>query len=547
MAFCQGKSILIKDTLKLTKYIDLCLKTPVHYKGIQNSIGYHKIMVAQFNFKEFNKGLFPQFINLIGRDFKEIDTQEFNYFIQALSCYVESATHQNVYDKQIFESVIDSISLNATYIQKCLFFITLYLYSGFYKLLPLSMEAVDKFQDKLFKQVPQTGEEHLWRILIEIHLVEGRRNIEGHTEGFKKTESQIMAKFIILIEKIDIFLTKQTNIMSRIMLLKHFSTYQHSYPQLFDNRIQKLIFQIQTNSHDYIQENLSSLNSFEFQLYIDLFSKSKEMFQSAKWDVILNEINSRNLNEMPIQDVIFQIQAIMKNKKMTRQLGNKYIQHLYENVDSINSQSYAEVFQIIHLINSDIKKDQLVTKLQLKVVPKDLPLQHVSLILFALKSFRQIDRNILEKYLEGIENRINDIDNKTAMGILSALNLVSQQHPLIFAQIQKLKLNDQQDQLLLREILRYLQLHDPQNEQAIKVQEAFVRLLNKQFNIELICSILEILYNFNQQTKKSITLIPELKIYIKRGIDQLKSFNPDKQNNNDHQMEFLRKQYQIDE
>ncbi|CAD8161514.1 unnamed protein product [Paramecium octaurelia] len=545
MAFCQGKSILLKDKQKLTKYIDLCLKTPVNYKGIQQSIGYHQIMVAQFNSKEFNKGLFPQFINLIGRDFKELDPYEFNYFIQALSCYVESAINQNVYDKKIFESVIDSISLNATYDQKCLFFITIFWYIGFYRVIPLSRQSVDKFQAELFEQVPQTAEERLWRVFLELHLLQGRRNLEGQSEAIQMEERKIMNKFINQIEEIDINLPKLKNIMSRFMLLKYYPVLKYFYAQSYDNRVHKLLFSIYQNCHNYIQKNLSSLNSFGFHIYIDLFSKTKDMFQSAKWDLLLNEINSRNLNEMPTFDIIALTFVIIKNEKMTPQLGNRIIQYLYENMDSINSYNYAEVFQILHEVDSNIK-DQFVTKLQLKVVPKDLPLNHISLILFVLKRLHRIDQNILEKYLAGIGTRIKEIDNQIGFEILSAINSVGQQNPLIFAQIQKLKLNEEKDQSLLIEILKYLQLHDPSNGTSTKIQEGIVRLLDKEFNLKLICSILEILMKINRTTKKSITLIPELKKYIKRGIDEIKSLKLYNDNDYDEVILILRIQYHID-
>ncbi|CAK80900.1 unnamed protein product (macronuclear) [Paramecium tetraurelia] len=543
-AFCQGKSILLKDTEKLTKYFDLCLKTPITYNGIKQSIGYQQIMVAQFNSKEFNKGIFPQFISLIGRDFKELDQQEFNQFIQSLSCYVESALNKNVYDKQILENVLNQIGLNATYIQKSQFYITTLSNSGFLKVLHQSIEASIKFQNELFKQAPQTAEEFLWRLFIVIQQLQWRKKEQGHKEIFQNVEHQIMESFINQIEKIETIQPKLTNILSRFMLLKYYMMLKHQYPQFEDKRIQKYLFSNYLNSHNYILENLSSLNSFEFLQYIDIFSKSKDL--TAKWDLILNEINSRNLNEMPIYDVVSLTVNIMDNKKMTPQIGNRLIQHLYENADSINPQSYAELFKALHYMNiNQGLKEQFLTKIQQKVVPKDLPLHHVSIILFVLKSFKKIDQNIIEKYLVGIQNRIKDIDNYSAMGILAALNSVSQKNPLIFAQIQTLKLNEQQDQLLLVEILRYIQLHDPQNEMSIKVQEAFVKHFNKEANIVSILQILEILRQFDQKTQKKITLIPELKKHIKRGVEEFTGFISAKKNDNE-QMEFLRKNYQID-
>ncbi|CAK86860.1 unnamed protein product (macronuclear) [Paramecium tetraurelia] len=541
-AFCQGKSILLKDTEKLTKYFDLCLKTPITYKGIKQTIGYHQIMVAQFNSKEFNKGIFPQFISLIGRDFKDLDQQEFNYFIQSLSCYVESALNKNVYDKQIFENVLNQIGLNATYIQKCLFYLTIFQNSGFHKVLDQSKEAATKLQNELLEQAPQTPEELLWRLFIVIQQIQWRKKEQGHDEYFKNVESQIIDSFINQIEQIEITQPKLTNVLSRFMLLKYYMMLKHQYPQFEDKRIQKQLFSNYSNSHNYIQENLSALNSFELLQYIEIFSKSKDLIQSAKWDLILNEINSRNLNEMPIYNVVSLTVNIMDNKKNDTSIR----QSINLNMDSINSQSYAELFKAIHFmnLNQDLK-EQFVTKIQQKVVPKDLPLHHVSMILFVLKSLRRIDQNMIEKYLVGIQSRIKDIDNYAALGILAAINSVSQKNPLIFAQIQTLKLNEQQDQPLLREILRYLQLHDPQNEMSIKVQEGLVRFLNKEFNLASILSILVILREFDQKTQKKITLIPELKKHIIRGVEEFKSLSSFNQKDNE-QMEFLRKHYQID-
>ncbi|CAD8177768.1 unnamed protein product [Paramecium pentaurelia] len=540
-AFCQGKSILVRDTQKLTKYIDLCLKTPVSYKGIQKSIGYDEIIRAQFNSKEFNKALFPQFINLIGRDFKEINQKEFNYFIQSLSCYVESATNQKVFDKLIFENFVNQVSLNATYIQKSLFFLTLYWYVAFYEAIQQSQQVVDKFQADLFEQVPETAEDRLWRVFIEMHQLQLKKKSQINDEKLKKEEQKIMEKFIDQIEEVDINLPKFTNIMSRFMLLKYYSFLKYFNVQNFDKRFHNLLFSVYTTSQNYITENLSSLNSFGLYGYIDLISQNKDIFIATKWDIILNEINSKNLNEIPIFDIIALSFVIIKNNKMTTQLGNRIIQHLYDNINSISSNMYADIFQIIAKVNCDLN-DKFLTKLQSKVIPKDLSLEHISIILGVLQRFHRIDLNILEKYLVGIGTRIKDIDKKSGLGILSALNYNHQQNPVIFSQILQLKLEEDKDLQLQIEILKYLQLHDPQNDFCMKIQQNFVKSLKKEYDFKLICSILEVLLHFNDQSQKTITIIPELKQYVKKGLEQIKQSNElDKD-----VLEFLMKQYKIE-
>ncbi|CAD8090064.1 unnamed protein product [Paramecium sonneborni] len=540
-AFCQGKSILVKDSQKLTKYIDLCLKTPVSYKGIHQSVGYNEIIKTQFNSQQFNQTLFPQFINLIGRDFKELDQNEFNYFIQALSCYVESANTRKSYDKLIFENVVNQISLNATYVQKSIFFLTIYWYMAFYQASFQSQQVIDKFQAELFQQVPQTVEESLWRIFIEMHQLQMKKKHQEKDEVSKIQQQKIMERFIDLIEAIDVNLPKFTNIMSRFMLLKYYSILKQINLQNFDKRFQNLLFSVYTASQNYISENLSSLNSFGLYGYIDLVSKNKDILQSAKWDILLNELNSKNFNEMPIFDVIALLSVIIKNGKLNSLLTNRMIQHLYENLNSIKPDNYADVFQILASVECDLN-DKFVTKLQTKVVPKDLSLEHISIILGVLQRFHRIDINILEKYLVGIGMRVKNIDKTNAVGILSALNYKYQQNPVIFSQISQLKLEEDQDKQLKIEILKYLQLHDPENKKVQQIQEDFLKIMKKQYDFELMCSFLEILLHINEMTLKTITLLPEFKSYIKKCLDQIKQTNE----MDDEILEFLVKQYQID-
>ncbi|CAD8059319.1 unnamed protein product [Paramecium primaurelia] len=537
MGFCKGKSILLNDSQKLAKYLSLCQSTPVTYQGIRQSVGYQSILNAQFNFIQFNTSIFPQFISLITRDLKHLDEQEFNLFLQSINNYLQVSQFNKEYDQKIYQKIVQLIQEHGNYVQNAVMYFHMKYY--FSKQLNNELEKISENQkQKLLVYKPQTLEEQIWKQFIRLIDLSSLQKVKDDNKLIEQ-ETIIMKEFSQYFEAISVQIQHFTLVSKLIILI--INSKLKKYLQSYDEKTIQLMLLVYKLCQNDLDQNLSKLNFYELYNYMETLQENQDVIIQISWDIIINNILQRNLNEITIIDIIGLLEFLIHIKKLTNQVGNYLIQYLYQNLNLIDSKQYSKIYQILASVDTDYS-DKFLKKLTQKINPKLCTVSDISNILTILTQLNKIDQEILEKFLISIKTKLKDIKAENAFGILFAINCLQLQNPQIFQQINTIKMKDDQEIPLQLQILQYYQLHDPKNQKVQIIQKNLLKSLQKEYNELYLEMFAQILVNANQQTKKTITIISELKPYVAKYLQKL--------NDSDEQvqqeiMQFVTSQYNI--
>ncbi|CAD8148296.1 unnamed protein product [Paramecium octaurelia] len=537
MGFCKGKSILLNDSQKLAKYLSLCQSTPVTYQGIKQSVGYQSILNAQFNFIQFNTSIFPSFVSLITRDLKQLDEQEFNSFLQSINNYLQVSQFNKEYDQKVYEKIVQLIQQHGNYVQNAVMYFHMKYY--FSKQQNKELDKItENHQSKLLVQMPQTLEEQIWKIFIQLVELQNAQKVKDDKKLIE-SETKIMKEFAQYFEAIAVQ-AQQFSLSSKLIILI-INAKLKKYLQSCDEKSIQLMLLVYKLCQNDLDQNLSKLNFYELYNYMQTLQENSDVLIQISWDLVINNIFERNLNEVTIIEIIGLLEFLVHIKKLTNQVGNHLIQYLYQNLNLIDSKYYSKIYSILSVVDTDYS-EKFLQKLTQKINPKLCTVSDISIILSILTQMNKIDKEILEKFLISVKTKFKDIKAENSFGILYAINSLQLQNPQIFQYINAIKMKDDEELPLQLQILQYHQLHDPKNQKVQVIQKNLLKSLQTEYNELHLEMFIQILVNANQQTKKTIAIIPELKPYVAKYLQKLNDSNELVQQ---EIMQFVTSQYNI--
>ncbi|CAK93000.1 unnamed protein product (macronuclear) [Paramecium tetraurelia] len=529
MGFCKGKSILLNDSQKIAKYLSLCQSTPVSYQGIKQSVGYQSILNAQFNFIQFNTSIFPSFASLITRDLKQLEEQEFNSFLQSINNYLQVSQFNKEYDQKVYERIVQLIQQHGNYVQNAV----MYFHMKYYFSKEQNKE-LDKItlnhQSKLAVQIPQTIEEQIWKLFIQLIQLQNSQKVEDDKKLIE-SETKIMKEFAQYFEAIAVQ-TQQFSLASKLIILI-INAKLKKYLQRCDEKTIQLMLLVYKLCQNDLDQNLSKLNFYELYNYMQTLQENQDVLIQISWDQVINNIFERNLNEITIIEIIGLLEFLVPHKKIDQLSGkplNSVIKilyqyrYLYQNLNLIDTKYYSKIYQILSVVETDYS-EKFLQRLTQKINPKLCTVSDISNILTILTQMNKIDKEILEKFLISVKTKFKDIKAENSFGILFAINSLQLQNPQIFQYINAIKMKDDQEIPLQLQILQYHQLHDPKNQKVQIIQKNLLKSLQTEYNELYLEMFIQILVNANQQTKKTIAIIPELKPYVAKYLQKLNDSN----------------------
>ncbi|CAD8180012.1 unnamed protein product [Paramecium octaurelia] len=520
--FCQAKQLLLSDKLKLTKYLKLVHQTPVSYEGVRKALGYD-VILNNIKFEENQSDIFPLTLKLIKRDISLFDFKEFTTYLSAINNYICFSKSPYPQNEQEFQDALRIILDHGTFIQKFLTLQHIVIY--FDSRITLYCQLATQLKDSVRDHQPKNTEEQILKLFWEQIDIYDQEKIESLIEKqiepqnpTMKIDERIKKEFIDLIDVLQVE-CEQYHLTTQLVIFEIISRLYFDQDVEISEKKQQQIYYVEKQCQCQIEQNLSSLNNFHLVLYTHMLNLNQHEVNILSWDKIINELTIRDFATMTIDDAFKIWLLLYEIGRQNSTVNDKIIEKLMNQIELISNKYYVLLCELL-IETKNSKTVEFLKKWYPKIDLENETPQNLCVILDAFNSAKLLNKLVLGKFLNALEDKMDQLDEIYIENILISLVDHQYQHEKTLQRAVQFELFENTSKHFLLGLLHYCQLYNQSHPRVMEIQEVLAQVLTKEYDESILIELLRILITaIRRKNSQHIEIIPELKPFIKKFLE----------------------------